>query len=102
MTSPAADAASAAPPHPPVADRRPVTSEHHGRTRTDEYDWLRAKGTPEVTAYLEAENAWTAAPRANVAGRGEAFLGEIKPRKKEPALWVPTGNRGWGYYGGSF
>ena len=32
---------------PPVADKRPVTSEHHGRTRVDDYDWLRAKDSAE-------------------------------------------------------
>ena len=37
----------------PRADRRPVTTEHHGRTRVDEYDWLRAKEAPEVTAKSE-------------------------------------------------
>ncbi len=41
----------------PRADRRPVTTEHHGRTRVDEYDWLRDKESPEVLAHLEAENA---------------------------------------------
>ena len=39
--------------------RRPVTTEHHGRTRVDDYEWLRDKDDPEVTAYLEAENAYT-------------------------------------------
>jgi oligopeptidase B len=79
-----------------------VTTEHHGRTRTDEYDWLRAKGTPEVTAYLEAENAWTAAATDHLAGLREAIFGEIKSRTKETDLSVPTRNRGWWYYGRSF
>jgi oligopeptidase B len=103
MTSTAADAlTSATPEHPPVADRRPVINEHHGRTRTDEYDWLRAKGTPEVTGYLEAENAWTAAATDHLAGLREAIFGEIKARTKETDLSVPTRNRGWWYYGRSF
>jgi oligopeptidase B len=103
MTSTAADAlTSATPEHPPVADRRPVINEHHGRTRTDEYDWLRAKGNPEVTAYLEAENAWTAAATDHLAGLREAIFGEIKGRTKETDLSVPTRNRGWWYYGRSF
>jgi len=103
MTTPAADpTSSATPEHPPVADRRPVTNEHHGRTRTDEYDWLRAKGTPDVTAYLEAENAWTAAATEHLAGLREAIFGEIKARTKETDLSVATRNRGWWYYGRSF
>ena len=100
MTSPAAEATP--PASPPVADRRPVTTEHHGRTRTDEYDWLRAKGTSEVTAYLEAENAWTAAATDHLAGLRDAIFGEIKSRTKESDLSVPTRNRGYWYYGRSF
>jgi oligopeptidase B len=79
-----------------------VTTEHHGRTRTDEYDWLRAKGTPEVTAYLEAENAWTAAATDHLDGLREAIFGEIRSRTKETDLSVPTRNHGWWYYGRSF
>jgi oligopeptidase B len=100
MTSPAAEATP--PSCPPVADRRPVTTEHHGRSRTDEYDWLRAKGSPEVTAYLEAENAWTAASTDHLAGLREAIFGEIRARTKETDLSVPSRTRGWWYYSRSF
>jgi oligopeptidase B len=79
-----------------------VTSEHHGRSRTDEYDWLRAKDSPEVTAYLEAENAWTAARTAHLADLRERIFGEIKAHTLETDLSVPTRNRGWWYYGRSF
>jgi oligopeptidase B len=79
-----------------------MTSEHHGRTRTDEYDWLRAKGTPEVTAYLEAENTWTAAATDHLADLRDAIFGEIKSRTKETDLSVPTRNRGYWYYSRSF
>lgn len=42
----------------PVAARKPQTFTAHGDTRTDEYFWLREKTSPEVIAYLEAENAY--------------------------------------------
>jgi oligopeptidase B len=87
---------------PPLAERRPVTTEHHGRTRIDEYDWLRAKDTPEVTAYLEAENAWTAAQTDHLAHLRETMFAELKARTKETDLSVPSRNRGWWYYGRSF
>src|SRR5207342_1885146 len=90
------------PEAPPVAARRPVTTEHFGRTRTDEYDWLRAADDPEVTAYLEAENAWTAARTAHLAGLREQIYDEIKNRTKETDLSVPVRNRGWWYYSRSF
>ncbi|MGC4112501.1 MAG: S9 family peptidase [Nocardioides sp.] len=90
------------PTTPPVAERRPVTTELFGRTRTDEYDWLRAKGTPEVTAYLEEENAWTAARTAHLESLRGALFEETRRRTKETDLSVPSRNRGWWYYGRSF
>src|SRR4051812_40527203 len=105
MTSAPADSPASeqpAPDRPPVADRRPVTTEHHGRSRTDDYDWLRAKDDPEVTAYLEAENAWTSARTAHLADLREQLFDEIKGRTKETDLSVPSRNRGWWYYGRSF
>jgi len=85
-----------------VATRRPVTSEHHGRVRVDEYDWLRAKGDPEVTAYLEAENDYTQQQTAHLAGLRQSIFEEIKRRTRETDLSVPTRNRGYWYYGRSF
>ncbi len=87
---------------PPVAARRPVTTTHHGRTRVDEYDWLRAKGEPDVTAYLEAENAWTQEQTAHLADLRQAIFDEVRARTQETDLSVPTRNRGYWYYGRSF
>jgi oligopeptidase B len=87
---------------PPTAERRPVTTEHHGRSRTDDYEWLRDKGAPEVTAYLEAENAYTQDRTAHLAGLRQAIFEEIKGRTQETDLSVPTRNRGYWYYGRSF
>ena len=75
---------------PPVAERRPVTSEHHGRTRVDDYEWLRAKDTPEVMAYLEAENEYTQARTAHLADLRQTIFEEIKARTRETDLSVPT------------
>ena len=52
---------------PPRADRRPITTEHHGRSRVDDYEWLREKDSPEVRAYLDAENAYTEDRTAHLA-----------------------------------
>ncbi len=94
--------APAAPPAAPRRPRRPVTTEHHGRERTDEYDWLRDKDSPEVLAHLEAENAWTEHRTAHLADLRATIFGEIKARTKETDLSVPTRNRGHWYYGRSF
>nr|WP_028650684.1 S9 family peptidase [Nocardioides halotolerans] len=87
---------------PPVAERHPVTSEHHDRTRVDDYEWLRDKGSAEVTAYLEAENAYTQKQTAHLADLRAAIFDEIKARTRETDLSVPTRNRGHWYYGRSF
>ena len=62
---------------PPVADRRPVTTTHHGRSRTDDYDWLRAKDDPEVLAHLEAENEHTRSATAHLEPLRAAIFVEI-------------------------
>jgi oligopeptidase B len=87
---------------PPVADKRPTLSEHHGHTRTDDYEWLRDKDSPEVRAYLEAENAYTEERTAHLAELRQTIFDEIKARTKETDLSVPTRNRGHWYYGRSF
>jgi oligopeptidase B len=87
---------------PPVADRRPTSTEIHGHTRTDDYEWLRDKESPEVTAYLEAENAYTQERTAHLADLRRSIFDEIRARTRETDLSVPTRNRGHWYYGRSF
>ncbi|MFN8195076.1 MAG: S9 family peptidase [Nocardioidaceae bacterium] len=87
---------------PPVADRRPVTREHHGRSRTDDFEWLRAKEDPEVLAYLEAENAYTSERTAHLAELRQRLFDEVKARTLETDLSVPSRSRGFWYYGRSF
>lgn len=93
---------NAAPAGPPVAPARPVTTEHHGRTRVDAYDWLRDKESPETVAYLEAENAWTQDRTAHLADLRQTLFDEIKARTRETDLSVPTRNRDHWYYARSF
>jgi oligopeptidase B len=87
---------------PPVAVRRPVESTHHGRTRVDAYEWLREKESPEVTAYLEAENAYAEAQTAHLADLRQTIFDEIKARTRETDLSVPSRIRGYWYYSRSF
>lgn len=87
---------------PPVAERRATTREIHGLTRTDDYEWLREKGSDDVTAYLEAENAYTQERTAHLADLRQSIFDEIKARTRETDLSVPTRNRGYWYYGRSF
>jgi len=85
-------------PVPPIAQRIPRERVHHGDTVVDEYAWLAGKDNPEVIAYLEAENAYTAAMTAGQAGLRDAIFGEIKGRTQETDLSVPVRKNGWWYY----
>lgn len=86
----------------PQADRKPMTTTHHGDNRVDDYEWLRDKDDPAVIAYLEAENAYTEQLTAHLAPLRTAIFEEIKSRTMETDLSVPTRNRQHWYYSRSF
>src|SRR5262249_8802727 len=83
---------------PPVAPKHTQVSELHGDKRRDDYAWMRKKGSPEVTKYLQAENAYTAAamrPTEELQGR---LYTEMLGRIKETDLTVPVREGGYLYY----
>lgn len=92
----------------PSAEKRPVTSTHFGVTRTDDYAWLRADNwqqvmrepaalAPDIRAYLDAENAWTDAAMADVAGLKDALVAEMRGRIKEDDSSVPSPDGPYAY-----
>ncbi|MFV0318761.1 MAG: S9 family peptidase [Microbacterium sp.] len=85
--------------HAPVATRHPTPRTHHGDTFDDPYEWLRAKDDADVTAHLEAENAYTQERTAHLAGLQEQIFQEIKGRTLETDLSVPSRRGDWWYYG---
>ena len=85
-------------PQPPLALRNPVQRSQHGETFTDDYAWLADKDNPEVIAYLNAENAYTEAMTAGLAGLRDTVFAEIKARTQETDLSVPVRKGGWWYY----
>jgi len=79
---------------PPVADKRPHQSTHHGITLTDDYYWLKDQGYPkvddaDVLAYLKAENAYFEAQIAPYQPLVETIFQEMKGRIKEDDSSVP-------------
>ncbi len=74
---------------PPAARRDPQVSELHGDRRVDEYTWLREKDAPEVLAYLEAENAHTAAVMKPLAAFEETLYQEMLGRIQQTDQSVP-------------
>src|SRR6185312_12568728 len=85
-------------PVAPAARRAGHERTYHGDTVVDEYAWLAGKDNPETIAYLEAENAYTAAMTAAQDGLRDTIFGEIKGRTKETDLSVPARKGGWWYY----
>ena len=83
---------------PPVAKILPVSDTRHGETRTDNYHWLREKNTPDVTAYLEAENAYTEAFMQPTEDLQTALYDEMLARIQETDLSVPYKQNGYLYY----
>lgn len=45
-------------PQPPMAEKKPKTTNIHGLTLVDDYFWLREKNNPAVMAHLKAEDAY--------------------------------------------
>jgi len=84
-------------PSPPVARRHPSITDIHGTTLRDDYAWLRDKGTPAVTAYLEAENAYTAAAMAGTEDLQTTLYDEILSHIKEDDESVPYRDGDWVY-----
>ncbi|HEX9530914.1 MAG TPA: hypothetical protein VF954_07240, partial [Acidimicrobiales bacterium] len=67
-------------PTPPVARRVPHVHEAHGDRRPDDYHWLRDRDDPEVTAYLEAENAYADSVMEPLRPLQEKLYAEIVSR----------------------
>jgi oligopeptidase B len=89
---------SQAPPNPPVARVVPKVDTLHGGKRVDNYFWLREKGSPEVHAYLEAENAYTEAAMTHAQALQETLYKELLGRVKETDMVAPHRQGGYWYY----
>jgi oligopeptidase B len=85
-------------PCPPVARRIPRVDTLHGDRREDPYAWLRQKDHPEVRAYLEAENAYTAAVTRPGERLRETLYAEMLGRIKEDDATVPFRLGDFWYY----
>lgn len=85
-------------PRPPSAAKRPKTITVHGDTRVDDYYWLREKTAPEVIAYLEAENSYTAQSMRHTKGLQSRLYEEMVGRIQETDTGAPVWNGGYLYY----
>ena len=85
-------------PIPPVARKEHTETELHGVVLADDYAWLRDKQNPEVTAYLEAENAYAEAVMEPLAGLRDELYQEMLSHVKQTDVSVPYRDGGWWYY----
>ncbi|HSK12325.1 MAG TPA: S9 family peptidase, partial [Phnomibacter sp.] len=84
----------------PVADKRQHITVIHGDTLSDDYFWLRddERKSPDVLAYLNAENAYLDTMMSGTRQLQEQLFAELKGRIKEKDGSVPVFNQGYYYY----
>ena len=85
-------------PAPPVATPVHTQKDLHGIVLTDDYAWLRDKENPEVTQYLEAENAYAEAWMAPLAPLREELYQEMLSHIKQTDISVPHRDGNYWYY----
>ena len=85
-------------PDPHIARKDHKETQLHGVTLTDDYAWLREKENPEVTAYLDAENAYVEAVMAPLDGLREDLYQEMLSHMKQTDISVPFRDGEWWYY----
>lgn len=73
----------------PVAARQAKVIEAHGDQRQDDYYWLRDRSNPDVIAYLEAENAYTAAMMKDTESLQRGLFDEMVARIREDDETAP-------------
>ena len=85
-------------PIPPVAQTNSHVDTVLNHERSDDYFWLRDRENPDVIAYLEAENAYTAKVMKHTEQLQEKIYNEIVGRIKETDLSVPVKRDDYYYY----
>jgi oligopeptidase B len=89
---------SGAPGQPPVAEKHHTERSLTGGILTDDYAWLRERDNPKVIAYLEAENAYTAAVMAPTKPLQEKLNTEMLSHLKQTDDSVPFRRGEFFYY----
>jgi oligopeptidase B len=82
----------------PIAPKRPHVITQHGRTRSDDYFWMRYRDDPAVLEYLKAENAYLDKVMRHTKSLQERLFQEMKARIKEDDSTVPERRGDYFYY----
>ena len=94
---------------PPKAEKKPVTREQLGRSRVDDYAWMKDENWQEVMrdpsklngkikAHLEAENSYTQAVLTPYETLKEQVFEELKARLEPEAASTPLPDGKWAYF----
>jgi oligopeptidase B len=96
-------------PTPPVTRKQPCIIEQLGRTRADDFRWMKddnwqavlrdpTRLNPEIRAHLLAENAYTKAVLANTEMLQQTLAREMQARIKQDDASVPMQDGAYAYY----
>jgi oligopeptidase B len=82
-------------PQPPMAEKKPKTTNIHGTTLVDDYFWLREKTNPAVMTHLKAEDEYAQSTMKHTAALQEKLYNEMLSHIKQTDNEVPFR---WGNY----
>jgi oligopeptidase B len=82
-------------PQPPMAEKKPKTTNIHGTTLVDDFFWLREKTNPAVMAHLQAEDAYTTTVMKPTEALQAKLYNEMMSHIKQTDTNVPFR---WGNY----
>ena len=85
-------------PQPPMAEKKPKTTNIHGVTLVDDYFWLREKTNPAVMSHLKAEDAYTETVLKPTAPLQEKLYNEMLSHIKQTDENVPYRYGNYFYY----
>jgi oligopeptidase B len=80
---------------PPMAEKKPKTTNIHGETLVDDFFWLREKTNPSVMTHLEAESSYADTVMKPTAALQESLYNEMLSHIKQTDTNVPYK---WGNY----
>ena len=82
-------------PQPPMAEKKPKTTNIHGTTLVDDYFWMREKANPAVMTHLHAEDDYTMAAMKPTEALQQKLYNEMLSHIKQTDTNVPFR---WGNY----
>jgi len=85
-------------PQPPMAEKKPKTTNIHGVTLVDDYFWLREKNNPAVMSHLKAEDAYTDMVMKPTAALQDKLYNEMLSHIKQTDTNVPYRYGNYFYY----